>query len=193
MLATIVSVLGSGRTQKERVLKKESTFDILLPDDGAKYDLYIHVYGSLLYSWGKLTTRVELNKHLSSSVQGIGNSLKNKKEKGAYEMFAPCCPRCNQATSGKNVCQSCQDYAFRCSICTNAVRGLFTLCIKCGHGGHVNHLMPWFSENSQCPTGCGCNCTLANYYQNGDKPKESNASIASDGKGTEQLFCSFIK
>jgi hypothetical protein len=30
--------------------------------------------------------------------------------------------------AGTNVCRSCQDYAFRCGLCDQAVRGLFTVC-----------------------------------------------------------------
>jgi hypothetical protein len=41
------------------------------------------------------------------------------------------------------------------------VRGLFTLCEICGHGGHVIHLTEWFARSSDCPTGCGCKCTVS--------------------------------
>ena len=168
MLATIVSVLGAGNnaetlhgTDKKSSLTPYTTpFELLLPDGGGRYDLYIHFYGTLLYSWGKLTTRVELNKHLSTSTMRTKRNMVHHSSRNK-EMFAPCCHRCNRlANPETNVCQHCQEYAFRCSICTNAVRGLFTVCISCGHGGHVNHIMPWFEEQSVCPTGCGCTCTL---------------------------------
>lgn len=45
-----------------------------------------------------------------------------------------------------------------CSICHLPVKGMSVLCIKCGHGGHVNHLHGWFSKQFVCPAGCGCRC-----------------------------------
>ncbi len=32
------------------------------------------------------------------------------------------------------------------------------VCFLCGHGGHLQCLMEWFSEQTVCPTGCGCSC-----------------------------------
>ena len=32
---------------------------------------------------------------------------------------------------------------------------------RCGHGGHTSHLLMWFAESDQCPTGCGCPCIEA--------------------------------
>ena len=38
------------------------------------------------------------------------------------------------------------------------VKGLYSMCEVCGHGGHMSHLKEWFSANSWCPSGCGHNC-----------------------------------
>lgn len=181
MLATIVSVLGVG-SKAGRVSSLDNSprpFDLLRPEDTKRCNLYIHHYSSVLYSWGKLTTRAEINKHQTSTISRTLNK----------DIFVPYCHRCNRSANPEtNVCQHCNEYAFRCSICTNAVRGLFTACILCkfvfckiivriayqpttaktlasyihlgGHGGHQNHMMAWFAERSVCPTGCGCNCIL---------------------------------
>lgn len=132
MLATIVSVLRSRRQDPI------SLYDLLFTDDSRRYDLYIHFYSQLLYSWGKLITRVELNKHLSQrSLDNDSTIIENNALSRDKEMFSPCCQLCNRlANPETNICQHCNHYAFRCSICTNAVRGLFTVCITCGHGGH---------------------------------------------------------
>ena len=53
-----------------------------------------------------------------------------------------------------------------CAVCRLPVRGgLFSLCLHCGHGGHVAHLRDWFESaaeggrrNAACPAGCGCPC-----------------------------------
>lgn len=124
MLATIVSVLGAG-CKTGRLSSREnpsSPFELLLPEDDTRCNLYIHHYSTLLYNWGKLTTRVELNKHLTSRAVVTRNK----------DVFAPCCNRCNRlAIPETNVCHHCREYAFRCSICTNSVRGLFTVCVIC--------------------------------------------------------------
>jgi hypothetical protein len=36
-----------------------------------------------------------------------------------------------------------------------------TFCLKCGHGGHEDHLRQWFSKEVVCPAGCGCACMEA--------------------------------
>lgn len=38
------------------------------------------------------------------------------------------------------------------------VKGLYSWCEVCGHGGHTKHLKEWFSKHSWCPTGCGHVC-----------------------------------
>jgi len=46
-----------------------------------------------------------------------------------------------------------------CSICGEDVRGLWTACHLCGHGGHIRHVREWFASGERmCPAGCGCMC-----------------------------------
>eukprot|EP01135_Chromosphaera_perkinsii_P004618 Nk52_evm11s292 gene=Nk52_evmTU11s292 len=59
-----------------------------------------------------------------------------------------CCTRCNTFVNG-------------CSVCHQVVRGLYSWCQTCGHGGHVEHMKKWFSENKYCPTGCGHKCEFS--------------------------------
>jgi hypothetical protein len=179
MLATIFCVLSGGC----RNTSQPGSLKLLPHGQDEKYDSYIRKYAELLYAWGLLSLRAELNKHLiriPSRLEGgisseIGNklllrtpprregalSVEERSDSGRVPGVAVIfhCPRCGQDTdSNTNFCRSCQDFAFRCSICDNAVRGLFTVCAVCGHGGHLQHMKLWFSSNSQCPTGCGCDC-----------------------------------
>ncbi|CAJ1950686.1 unnamed protein product [Cylindrotheca closterium] len=74
------------------------------------------------------------------------------------------CPGCDyeiDLNKQGNYCKRCQDFPFRCSLCDNAVRGQFTFCSSCKHGGHLDHITEWFTEHVQCPTGCGCRCKFA--------------------------------
>ncbi|TMW43422.1 hypothetical protein DOY81_011499 [Sarcophaga bullata] len=35
----------------------------------------------------------------------------------------------------------------------------FSWCQTCRHGGHTEHLMQWFKQNSECPvSSCSCRC-----------------------------------
>mmetsp|Transcript_26385 Transcript_26385/g.78026 ORF Transcript_26385/g.78026 Transcript_26385/m.78026 type:complete len:252 (-) Transcript_26385:469-1224(-) len=183
MLSTIVCVLKGGRdrrmarrmtTQDDRAAR--SGLHGLLRDDDFRFDAYLLRYSVLLYFWGKLTARTEVRKHMAFSLpgagaeqlfpretarRGLGRDFRNK-DIAPGITFAPICPRCQMpAKPGTNVCESCGDFAFRCSICSNAVKGLFTACLSCGHGGHVDHMIPWFQKFTVCPTGCGCSeCSL---------------------------------
>jgi hypothetical protein len=100
---------------------------MLLPtDQDAKYDLYIRSYSVLLYGWGLLTKRAELMKHLTTSVKFNYYGGEGHDDGGvAFDIE---CTRCT-GYSHFGYCHSCNDYSFRCSICDNAVRGLFTVCI----------------------------------------------------------------
>jgi hypothetical protein len=162
MLSTIVCALRLPMQGSEHVW-------CLLGKESAKFDMYIRKYADLLYGWGLLTTRAEVNKHLvrvpkERKVEGdtACEALTRNENRAPGISLSYTCSRCSSKESlqGGNYCQSCRDYVFRCVICDNAVRGLFTLCDFCGHGGHVVHLKEWFSSNESCPTGCGCTCTF---------------------------------
>ena len=45
-----------------------------------------------------------------------------------------------------------------CAVCLLPVKGVWTGCQACGHGGHLHHLRDWFAEGALCPTGCGHSC-----------------------------------
>jgi Zinc-ribbon, C4HC2 type len=172
MLATMFCVLSGGH--RGSTSKKHAFF--LPKDRDAVYDTYIIRYAELLYSWGLLNIRAELNKHLKfpptkvhefeylsndqpESSSGENNTSSVTQYGGLGLVFL--CPTCqSEVQSNSGFCPQCQDFAFRCSICDLAVRGLCTFCETCHHGGHLNHIVEWFSrQNVLCPTGCGCQCS----------------------------------
>lgn len=166
MLSTLVCVLRD-RQQTLQYGRRRGWF-LLPPDQDMRYDAYIRRYADILYFWGLLTIRAELNKHLVRSVPptesaglvAVDGADENLSSPGIA--FVIKCPRCaNDSEFGTNYCRSCQDYAFRCALCDQAVRGLFTVCDVCGHGGHLNHMKEWFATHDPCPSGCGCNCRFA--------------------------------
>ena len=162
MLATIFCVLSGGH----RTIRRKGHPYLLPLGQEERYDSYIKRYAELLYGWGLLSIRAELNKHLlriPNEREG-DVSLEEKADPGRAPGIAVVvkCSKCGRdADFNTNMCRTCQDYAFRCSICDQAVRGLFTVCDICNHGGHVEHMKSWFTLHSQCPTGCGCHCTFS--------------------------------
>jgi len=179
MLCTILCVLTFGRDRRKNH-RTNNNFRIyqLLPNfDERRYDNYISRYATLLYSWGVLTVRSEISKRLAYGVPGGGAEIVMQLDppyrsfrNGSFLpnpgvtpglQFAAMCHQCMEPVVDTDICQRCKDYAFQCTICCSAVRGLCTWCPLCGHGGHVDHIMPWFQTNSVCPTGCGCMCIIS--------------------------------
>ena len=182
MLATMTCVLSGGRRsslrQQSQLIYDDDRPYLLPLNQDEKYDMYIRRYADLLYSWGLLSLRAELNKHLiripatnnnnpiTHPVSGrhMGSVEENSDLEGRRPGIAVVfqCPKCGEDTEfNTNVCRNCRDFAFRCSICDNAVQGLFTVCDFCGHGGHVDHMTSWFAKHLECPTGCGCTCMFS--------------------------------
>lgn len=54
---------------------------------------------------------------------------------------------------------------FPCVVCLQNVSSteasLVTFCVRCGHGGHDDHLHVWFTFEEECPAVCGCFCRQA--------------------------------
>jgi len=58
-------------------------------------------------------------------------------------------------------CRSCNHVASACAVCLEPVRGIYTTCLGCGHGGHLAHMREYFSSGATlCPAGCMHACTL---------------------------------
>jgi hypothetical protein len=127
MLASIACVLKSSCLSDGKTTRW--TF---LQNDWNRYNAYIKKYSELLYSWGQLTKCAEIKKfQFSESVTRESTTSAQTTTKAMNDTIEISfkCPRCLSPTeSGTNYCNTCQDYAMRCSICDLAVRGLFTVC-----------------------------------------------------------------
>ena len=157
MLATITCVLTFGIDRRR---KGSNSYCLqLLPDMGdGRYDNYLLLYSNLLYRWGHLVVRAEVLKRLAHP-QALQLSDTSRVTPGGVS-FLPVCSRCTTPVTneGSNICSSCSDFAFRCSISHVPIRGRFAWCPKCRHGGDPLLMNEWFSTNNSCPTGCGCVC-----------------------------------
>ncbi|XP_071446852.1 GATOR2 complex protein WDR24 [Hetaerina americana] len=70
-----------------------------------------------------------------------------------------CCGRCGKALHRSGwLCDRCHSLTNWCSVCHEPVRGLYTWCQGCSHGGHLHHMEQWLSSHKYCPTGCGHAC-----------------------------------
>jgi hypothetical protein len=129
MLASIVCVLKSSCISDG----KTTRWTFLQNDDWNRYNAYIKRYSELLYSWRQLTKCAEIKKFLFAESAKSDNATTawqsaTKATNDSIEISFKC-PRCLLPTeSGTNHCNTCQDFALRCSICDLAVRGLFTVC-----------------------------------------------------------------
>ncbi|KAK6539252.1 SEA (Seh1-associated) complex subunit [Orbilia ellipsospora] len=61
---------------------------------------------------------------------------------------------------GSLYCESCSRMADGCMVCHQIVRGRWSMCQGCCHGGHDDCLRDWYlgSKMKQCPSGCGHDC-----------------------------------
>lgn len=62
------------------------------------------------------------------------------------------CGECGRVIQKGSYCRNCKSYdSSRCAICNEIVRGAYTFCNICCHGGHLQHVIDWFSHNPKCP------------------------------------------
>ena len=66
----------------------------------------------------------------------------------------PCGKDCEET-----FCEKCKNIS-SCAVCNKQVRGLYSWCQGCSHGGHLLHLKKWFQDNIKCPSGCGHECSM---------------------------------
>ena len=125
MLATISSVI------RGLLWGKQYPDNLSRFIDCRRTNIYIHSYADILYSWGRVEACAELKKHLHLS------STLNVEEPNGL-MFASHSQQCLRISMNTSI-NSFGRKPFHCSICRLPVRGLFTVCSMCGHGGHLQH------------------------------------------------------
>ncbi|XP_076222881.1 WD repeat domain 59 isoform X2 [Nomia melanderi] len=111
------------------------------------YDGYKKSYAEVLHRWRLLDARAQVLKHVSTTPLDTHKGVEFQSE----------CQLCTKVSRGPQ-CINCKRLALECVICHISVRGPSNFCIFCGHGGHTQHLAEWFTNETLCPTGCGCCC-----------------------------------
>lgn len=125
---------------------------LLLDNSSSKkdvyYDEYKKTYMDVLDNLGLLDQQASVKKFLKHQTQ---------KSSAFYFRFVVDCTKCNGSVKD-GYCIQCQRFSLKCSLCNSTVRGASHVCLKCGHGGHANHLIEWFSKETLCAVNCGCCC-----------------------------------
>lgn len=112
------------------------------------YDEYKKIYMAVLDNFGLLDQEASVNQFLKKQTQESCAFLLN---------FVVKCNKCDNFVKN-GYCLQCQHFNVICSLCNSTVRGAAHVCLKCGHGGHADHLYHWFSVESLCAVNCGCRC-----------------------------------
>ncbi|KAI9244456.1 hypothetical protein BDA99DRAFT_529033, partial [Phascolomyces articulosus] len=142
----------------DKALSYNNDVPLLDPNDGAQHDVLRLNYADMLYRWGLLEKRAEILKFLSQPP--LYPVLERT---SCLEIEIDRCYICGSEIGLKSrACVTCGKLRkqIRCSVCHVLVKGILNFCIKCGHGGHSQHIKSWFDQHKVCPTGCGCICLL---------------------------------
>lgn len=131
------------------VVRGTSAHTNLIGSDAGRYDVYKNKYADILLSWGLLRERAEVLKCLTSS---------DSRSSHVGPVFGALC-KCGSEVPG-SYCRHCSRHSFECTICRLPAKGSTLFCMNCGHGGHSLHVREWFSAETACPSGCGCQCQL---------------------------------
>ncbi|XP_015789325.1 GATOR complex protein WDR59 isoform X2 [Tetranychus urticae] len=143
------------RDQREAE-KAEIYGKMLDPRLNLYFDCIKQMYGDLLLRWGLLGKRTQLMKYVQDNFNfQQDDTLRSINIISICQYCSNHCP-----TSSSSQCMECKRLNLNCSLCNISVRGIVSFCQVCGHGGHAKHMFNWFTNNDNCPTGCGCKCIL---------------------------------
>lgn len=144
---------------------------LLDPAKESQHNTWRLLYAEMMYSWGLFEARAELLKFLTFKHQPNYRVKDDQSplerllgiEKRGPQIFNKCF-ECEKRLYPTYKCDFCKRMrvGIKCTICHISVRGRTSVCLKCAHGGHTEHLWEWFVQegNSVCPTGCGCECLV---------------------------------
>ncbi|KAF9900813.1 hypothetical protein EC991_006872 [Linnemannia zychae] len=144
---------------------------LLDPAKELQHNTWRLLYAEMMYSWGLFEARTELLKFLTFKHQPNYRVKDDQSplerllgiEKRGPQIYNKCF-ECEKRLNPNYRCDFCKRMrvGIKCTICHISVRGRTSVCLKCAHGGHTEHLWEWFvqEENTVCPTGCGCECLV---------------------------------
>lgn len=128
------------------------------------YDRFKLAYADILNRWQLLVPKTQVLKYLTSLE--LVQTEPNSTGESMLAAFSFECGNCRNSKCLPPACKGCKQYLLKCTFCRLPVKGMANLCLKCGHGGHTEHLLYWFEKSDVCASGCGCYCLLeeSNFY-----------------------------
>ncbi|KAI8611176.1 WD40-repeat-containing domain protein, partial [Chytriomyces sp. MP71] len=117
-------------------------------------ELWFSSYVDLLLRFG--TFNVAARVMALSNIPSV--SARNQESTTIHSACGFCSKPIPNAPQPGWICERCKRFTTICSYCRKPVKGTFSWCHGCQHGGHLNCLERWFAKNSECPSGCGHLC-----------------------------------
>jgi len=173
-------------------LKNQALFDdessasvpFLDPEQASKHACYREAYGHMLGVWGLEMQRNEVLKYNGIiSARDPKHSERDSQSTltlGRYDTHGPgenqgphvvrCCAKCSSVDvnalggSLEAKCSRCnaKSQTMPCTVCLQAVHGLYKACLSCGHAAHASCLQLLLEhlpeDELACEAGCGCIC-----------------------------------
>ncbi|ODQ67066.1 hypothetical protein NADFUDRAFT_3971, partial [Nadsonia fulvescens var. elongata DSM 6958] len=149
----------------------QSYVPLLDPSLESRFQSYRKQYASILYSWGLVTESLEILKFnytttASASAQDncvIDGYLKlNDLYSAAIGLRLDSNLESLRFDKDHITCIAKHDTFvnhYKCQYCGLSVRSRFVVCMVCEHILHTACASDWWkSQETQCPSGCGCNC-----------------------------------
>ena len=112
-------------------------------------------YLEILYRFQLFNIATEVINHAPEPINSTNH------DSTTYHMQCSMCNKTIQSDKHGCYCKRCEKITQTCAICHIPVKGLFSWCQGCGHGGHLNHMKEWYKLYSYCPTGCGHKCEFS--------------------------------
>ena len=143
--------------QKLSSLSKTKQLDKQIPSSFAKIRQLLNAIQPLVERFVQLLQKFEMHSKKAEFLKLLNVVMPSSPYKCLSSSLCSSC----QLPLLSNRCRRCSYKCSNlCSICQSPVQTLSYFCGKCHHGGHTEHIVEWFKTRTNCPTGCGCMCTL---------------------------------
>lgn len=104
-------------------------------------------------SYIELLNRLQLFTFANEVINGSPETFINNMNRQSTSVRTSC-GKCGTVLQKGTICENCKSKTNTCAICHLPVFGVFFWCQKCGHGGHLDHMINWFKKYGHCPV-CG--------------------------------------
>ena len=106
-----------------------------------------------LYSYLESLNQYELFVESAEIINSCSDDDIRQSNQKSTTFYLNCgsCGKPSNELSPLALCERCFKPMNNCAICEQLVKGIYTWCQICGHGGHINCMMEWFKDHENCP------------------------------------------